>query len=215
MSRWFPETVWLTVGGKAAAAEASLSGLEQELDRRGLRAGTRVACVLAGGLVRYRVVPWNAEFAASTARAAFARHCFEETYGEAAQAWTIVLSQPRHGAAALACAVDTAALARIDGIAKARRLRIASVQPSLMHAFNRHRRRIGRTDAFWFVLAEPDSTTALWMAAGVARHVKVVAAPLPDLDRMLEREWLSLGMDAPLCPVFVAGDAASGAWRTA
>ncbi|WP_428423372.1 hypothetical protein [Methylibium sp.] len=239
MSRWFPETVWLCLGTQQATGPAALStplatdpaappgpvsprrweaawaGLEQQLDAQRLPARARLGCVVAGEFVRYRLIPWSAEFAGSAARAAFARHCFEETYGAVAREWSVRHSQPGYGRAALACAIDTALVERVQAAAAARKLALVALEPALMRAFNLARRELVHP-MFWFVLHEGQGAgsalSLLLMAGGEPLHVRVLQSPLSDLGVALDREWLQLGIDAPRCPVFVAGDAAgSGA----
>lgn len=223
MSRWFPERIALHVAaadslagvvagvatGVAAGSslrermrEGALAAFEAQLGAIQAPRRSRVACVFAGDLVRYCIVPWNPGALAAVRREVFARHCFQEIHGDAAAAWSVRVDEPPYGHAALACAVETAL---IDGVAarlKDRGFVLERVQPSLMHAAHAARRAL-RTGSFWLVAQEPRTTT-LWLV--VERQpllVKVLAAREHDLGLVLAREWLALGLEPARCPVIV------------
>ena len=229
MSRWFPEHVVVRVGGAplvlpaaspslrvevatvltsgGSAGErnrdAALQAFEQNLDQLGLKHGTRITCVIESGGVRYRVVPWNEELARPTQRQLLAEHCFSEAYGDIARSWTVRQHTARHGAASLTCAVDTTLLDRLNAIAQARRLKLVSVQPSLMYAYNQTSLRF-ESEPFWFVCIETMWTTALLLSPTEALHVKQLPSASLDLSLSLDRERFALGLEGPRCPVHVA-----------
>lgn len=226
MSRWFPESVVLRLGdmSRAFAAppsgvaplhtraegaalvtpaataptrlDAMLSAFERELDERALRRGTRVTCIVAGDAARYRIVPWSDELVGTAQRQVLAEHCFREAYGEAARGWEVRLHTTRHGAAALACALDVALLDRLDALVQARQLRLVSVQPSLMHAFNAT--TVPREpEPYWFVCIDTLRVTALLISQGEPQHVKQLSTAGLDLALSLEREAFALGLEGP------------------
>lgn len=221
MSRWFPERVVLRLGdappaldptplaaGAAPQRDAMLAACARELDARALPRGSRLTCILAGEGVRYRIVPWSDELSSPAQRQVLAEHCFHEAYGAAAHAWTVRQTEPRHGAATLACAVDTRLLDQLDALARQRGLALVSVQPSLVQAYNQARRAIARGRC-WFVVRDGAWTTLLLMSDDEPLHVKRLPSPGTDLARLLDREWFALGLDDPVCPVYVVGAAAA------
>jgi hypothetical protein len=198
-----------------ALGHAGLAAFTRVLDEEALPANTQIRIVLAGELVRLRVVPWNAEFVTPAQRAAFVRYCFEDTYGPRAQGWTCCVSRESWGAAALASAIDTALLDGLDALGKARHLPLVSVQPALMRAYQSVRQRLN-TDAFWFVLVEPDAqVTMLLQHGGSVERVRVLnrtgstEQAVARLAESLDREWMAAGIDAEPCPVYLyrVGDA--------
>jgi hypothetical protein len=230
VSRWFPDHLELRFGDAPSSAasgapalagqvvagklDAALIAFERELDALDPPRGTRLTCVLAGEGVRYRVVPWRDDLASPAQRQLLATQCFAEAYGDAARSWTVRQNAGSHGAATLACAVDSTLLDRIDAMTQARGLRLVSVQPSLMHAFNRVRGRI-EAELFWFVCVEGPWTTLLLTTGDEPMHVKVLPTASGDLSRLLDREWFALGIEAARCPVVVSrlvesGDASTG-----
>lgn len=248
MSRWFPESIVLRLGNfpRASAAtrphapplrghaesavlavpaatdasrlDAMLSAFEQTLDERAPARGTRVTCIVTGDAARYRIVPWSNELVSRAQRQVLAEHCFREAYGELARGWIVQLHPARHGAAVLACALEVALLDRLDALVQARQLRLVSVQPSLMHAFNQTpgRREPG---PYWFVCLDALWATALLMSPSEPLHVKQLSTTGLDLALSLDREAFTLGLDGPRPAVhaarFGSGTGAAGSPFTA
>lgn len=226
MSRWWLDALSPTGRGRAVdlvITDTQTATLERELDALQLRRGTRLTCILAGEGVRYRIVPWSDELSRASQRQLLAEQCFCEAYGEVARTWTVRQHAVRHGAATLACAIDTPLLDRLDALTRARRLKLVSVQPSLMHAYNRVRRSIG-SGLHWFVAVESGWNTLLLMSPTEPLQVKRQPSSGADLAHLLDREWFALGIDAPRCPVYIsipmptavsdqALRSSSGGWR--
>ena len=138
--------------------------VERAFDERALRAGTRVTCVLAGDGVRYGRVPWSDDLSSPSQRQLLAQQSFIEAHGEVARSWAVRQHTAGHGSAALACAIDTTLLDRLDALARARRLNLVSVQPSLVHAYGEARRRIVGDGLFWFAEVDAQQATVLLMS---------------------------------------------------
>ena len=177
--------------------------VERAFDERALRAGTRVTCVLAGDGVRYGRVPWSDDLSSPSQRQLLAQQSFIEAHGEVARGWAVRQHTAGHGGAALACAIDTALLDRLDALARARRLNLVSVQPSLVHAYGEARRRIVGDGLFWFAEVDAQQATVLLMSPTEPLQVKRLPSAGADLTRWIEREWFALGIDGPRCPVYV------------
>lgn len=197
MSRWFPERAVLRL------ADLAPESIERDLDARALPPGTRLTCVLAGEGVRYGRVPWSDALSSPSQRQLLAQQCFIEAHGDAARGWTVCQHGAGHGAASLACAIDTALLDRLGALAQARKLKLVSVLPSLVHAYNEARRRMVCDDVFWFVEVDAERATVLLMSPTEPLQVKRLPSAGADLTQWLDREWFALGMDAPRCPVYV------------
>lgn len=207
MSRWSLDS--LAALGRAGSVELRLTdtqpeAIERQLDALALPARTRLSCILAGDGVRYAIVPWRDALSRPVQRQLLAEQCFVDAHGEAARGWTVCQHAARYGVATLACAIDTALLDRIDAAAQARRCTVASVQPSLMGAYNQARHGIA-PGLHWFVETDARWTTLLLMDDADALQVKRLRAPATDLKALLAREWFALGMALPLCPVVVVG----------
>ena len=113
-----------------------------------------VTVVFSNHFVHYALVPWSDLVSSDKELLAQARHCLQVTYGVASATWELRLNQLGIGAAQLVSAVDEKLLMACREVVKRHGLRLASVQPYLMSAFNRFKHQIQRTDA-WFALVEP------------------------------------------------------------
>jgi len=201
VSRWFPErtVLWL----RPQKTDPMLAEFERELDRRALGRGTRLTCVVAGDAARYRIVPWNDELVSPLQRQALSVNCFAEAYGDVARDWTVRQHTARHGVATLACALDTSLLDRLAALTQARHLGLVSVQPALMHAYNRMLRHVDQ-GLLWFVWIDGGWINLLLMSPDEPVFVKSLPSLGVDLPAWLDREWFVLGMEVPKCPVYVA-----------
>jgi hypothetical protein len=184
----------------AAAAEA----LRRFLATPEAGAGD-LSIVLSNHFVRYMLVPWSGRIASVEEFRNYAEVAFEEVYGEAAVQWEVCSSPERAGAPRLAAAVDRALLAAVRAAVGRTRLRLRSVQPYLMAAYNRVVRPRPERD-FVFALIEADRVCILTAEDGTWRQVSAVNAPADPaaLVALLEREIRLAGLqgDAAL-PVFV------------
>ena len=196
-------TVTLGDGRGPLTPETMLESLDKRLDQLAPRRGARVTCVIGGGAVRYRIVPWSDELSSPAQRRTLAGHAFQDAYGEVARSWAIREHAVHHGRATLASAVDTSLIDAIEARCRARGLLLSSVQPSLMHAFNKHRKRVGEGLA-WFVWIEARWVTALLGSSDEVLHVRQLATSKVDIAQLLNREWFALALDAMPCPAYVA-----------
>jgi len=178
----------------SAAADALAALLSAARGARG-----ELTVVLSSQFVRYRLVPWSDAIGSPEELEAYARICFEEVYGAASGSWALRLSPEVAGCPRLAAAIERGLLERLQGIASAAGLRLVSVQPYLMAAFNRLGGKLRGGD-FVFVLAEPARSTLLVARAG--RWVGVSSSAGADSDDALgalierERELQSVAGEA-------------------
>lgn len=158
------------------------------------QAGAQV--VLSNHFIRYAVVARPPAVRAAAEQVALVKHRFNATFGAIAQNWVIRTSQNGRESV-LAAAVDQAL---IDGLRETLRVggvRITSMQPLLMAAFNRLRNHIGQ-QALWYVLLEPGKVCiagvrdGIWLATDTQRCGGNVIAELP---RMIEQTALSHDVD--------------------
>lgn len=113
-----------------------------------------VIVVLSNHFIHYALVPWNGLVSSDEEHLAYARHLFQTTYGLSSETWQLRLDQSDAGAAQLASAVPEKLLMACSEMVKRHNMKLVSVQPYLMSAFNRFKSQIQRTDA-WFALVEP------------------------------------------------------------
>ena len=192
------------------ALAASLGGVKGE-----------AAVVLADQFVRYTLLPWNEALKSAEQWNALASHRFTTLHGPKAGEWQINVAQTAPMGPRLACAVDRELIAKLaESFVKAN-VRLASVQPFLVAAFNKIRKTVGNGSC-WIVVEEPGRLTlsliqkGQWVAIRTRRADKSWRNVLPE---MLERESAFLGLSSPITRVIVCAQGEFNteqydAWRT-
>jgi hypothetical protein len=175
------------------AAISALRGTLAALDGH----SGKVAIALSNRFVRYIVAPWQDQLAGGDMETAFARHCFRESYGAAADQWEVRVSSAPLGQPRVASAVDTEFLDAIRQEFAPTRLKIRSIQPQLMAAFNKWRNKIdGR--ASLFMVIEDQFYTCMVMVRGrcQAVHAGALGDSLNEsLPVILDREFMRSGLE--------------------
>jgi len=170
--------------GALAAAGSMLEALRKER--------MKVTAVLSTHFVRYAIVPFEAAVTGREEEAALARFHFTRVHGERAAGWDIRLSDEPRGAPRLASAVDAGLIEAIRGLFPAGgTLRLASVQPYLMSAFNLWRGRIAPDS--WLLLVEPQRACCALRGARRWLAVRAVRGEYATADAwalLLDRERL-------------------------
>lgn len=161
--------------------------------------------VLADQLVRYTLLPHNDTLKSAKEWSALARHRFSVLHGPRADEWEVKLAETAPYGARLACAVERALVQALAGTFVRSGVKLASVQPFLVAAFNRIRRRVGNGSC-WIVVEETGRLTlaliqhGAWLAIRARRsdaHWRKV------LGEILERESAFLGLSQPVTRVIV------------
>ena len=179
------------------------------------------AVVLADQFVRYALLPWNETLKTREQWAALATHRFNTLHGPRATDWQINVAETAPMGARLACAVDRTLINQLAEIFVQANIRLGSVQPFLVHAFNRIRKTVGNGSC-WIVVEEPARLTlaliqrGMWIAIRGRRADQGWRHVLPEI---LERESAFLGLAQPVTRVIVCtqGDFDTEmyqAWRT-
>jgi hypothetical protein len=109
--------------------------------------------ILSNHFVRFLMLPWNDVSLTEAEKLSLLQHRFAEVYGEAGAAWELRLNEGSFGSPSLATGVDQGLLEQLKSIFIGSPLRLKSIQPYLMTAFNVCRRDL-EDDSAWFVLAE-------------------------------------------------------------
>lgn len=185
------QSVW---GGALKALQAALNKPEWQ------QASAKV--ILSDSFCKYRITPWN-EHLTEAEKTVLLHHQFGEIYGETAKSWQITTSDSGFGKPYLACAVDIRLMEDIQKACTTSGVRLTSVQPYLMTAFNRWRHKIESKGA-WLIFAEKSQLSISLIQQGAWCKVRTQhCAPgwEESLDSLLAREALPLGIDAAAFPV--------------
>lgn len=153
------------------------------------RAGAELSVVISGHFSRFCLVPWSEQISSPDELLGFARLCFEDLYGAPAQPWRLVLSAEPAGYDRIASALPEDLLARLRVLVSARGVRLQSVQPYLMAAFNHFDKSFDAGD-FLFVVAEPVRSVLLLAREGRWSSVRSVGSSDSDaaLSALIGRE---------------------------
>ncbi len=167
--------------------------------------GARARVILANRLVRYALVPWSDALGGADEEAAFARHCFERVYGDAAAQWDLRVSDARAGTPRPASAVDAALPGALRETFAAAGVRLESIQPRLMAVCNEQRRRLQGRHA-WLALLEPGSLCLALLQQGRwvrLRSQRIGPGWRVELGLILAREAYLADPEAAARDVFV------------
>jgi len=163
------------------------------------------AVVLADQFVRYALLPWNAALKSEAEWAALAQHRFAALHGAPAAEWQVKVTETAPHGARLACAVERELIAGLAERFVAGGVRLHSVQPFLVAAFNRIRKTVGNGSC-WIVVEERGRLTlaliqrGAWLAIRARRSDERWRNLLPEI---LERETAFLGLAEPCTRVIV------------
>jgi hypothetical protein len=161
--------------------------------------------ILSNHFVRYVLVPWSNELNSDQELHDYARHCFAKVYGADAATWALRLSGGGAGAPLVASAVEPALLEAIAQAFAAAPLRLRSVQPYLMAAYNQWRHRFEGQTA-WFALAERGRLCLAQFHRNQWHSLR--GLPLGDaaereLSTIIERESYLMNVAQPDASVFL------------
>lgn len=120
----------------------------------GERRGADASVVLSNHFVRYAVLPWSDEVVSNQDWEALAQHHFRIIYGDAALEWVTTVHWQGPGRPVLACASPKLLIDAIRGTLRAANLRLGSLSPYFVAAFNFCRPQLPQ-GAFWFGVVEP------------------------------------------------------------
>jgi hypothetical protein len=186
------QTLWLgSVGYIDEGFQAWAVALET-LDRllgEHARAGAQLTVVISGHFSRFCLVPWSDQISTPDELRGFAQLCFEDLYGTPSQPWSLVLSAEPAGYDRIATALPQDLLERLRTLVSGRGLRLRSVQPYLMAAFNHFDKSFDAGD-FLFVVAEPVRSVLLVAREGRWASVRSVGSSDSDaaLTALIGRE---------------------------
>lgn len=183
---------------------AAIDALEKELP--GLAQNTACATViLSNHFMRYAMIPWSEALSNEAEELAYAKHCFNQIYGSAAETWELRLSQDSAGAPQLASAVDIRLMEALRAMFAKANVTLKSVQPYLMTAYNNCRNSLQKQDA-WFVLYEAGNLCITLLQQGRCRNVRMLKTGSDwrdTLPMILEREALLADLEAETDKVFL------------
>jgi hypothetical protein len=155
-------------GGYGAALERLAEELTAEPWQK-----ANVRVIVSDQWVRYEMLPWSVELSRDSERLAHARYLLAATYGELADSWTVAIGDGPPGAPRLVTAMPTELLTELQVMTSARGLKLVSVQPHAVVAYNSSRHRLP-TEPAWFATMHEGSLVAMHVSEGRCDRVRSV-----------------------------------------
>jgi hypothetical protein len=142
--------------------------------------------VIADPWARYGIVNWPSTRLDADGRLTHARYVLADTFGEGLADWSVTLADTPPGRAYVACAMPGQLRTTLEDTLAAARLKLVSLQPQLIVAFNAWRHRLPADDA-WFVSLDEGSLSAVHLTNGAWDRVHMARL---STDWMVELERL-------------------------
>ncbi|MNO68744.1 hypothetical protein D3C76_595840 [compost metagenome] len=147
------------IGERFPSWPLAIDTLERML-REHVRGRAELCVLLSSHYCRFCLVPWSEQIVAPSELQEYARFCFEEVYGQSEESWSLCISPEAAGQPRLAAGLPEELLGALRALATNLGVRLGSVQPYLMTAFNRFARSMPQKD-YLFIVAEPARSTLL------------------------------------------------------
>jgi hypothetical protein len=164
-----------------------------------------VRVVLSNHFLRYAIVDVDQAIQNKVEQVAFVKHRFGQIYGEIADSWELRLDQECPGAPYLASAVDERLLFKLREIFTQANIKLQSIQPCLMTAYNQSQSKFANKNA-WFVLFEDGNLCIVWLKAGHPSSIRTIKAGddwLERLPEIIDRESFLSESDTTSKDIFI------------
>lgn len=151
---WQPQLAQSEVAeaeGDDASGSTAIRLLAALLTAEGMSRGD-VSITVSSHYVRYAVLPWS-DVVSDEDWQALAQHQFRTVYGDGALDWATAIAWQGPERPVVACAMPKALLDMVHATVRGAGMRLRSVSPYFVAAFNFCRRRLP-DDAFWFGVLE-------------------------------------------------------------
>jgi hypothetical protein len=146
--------------------------LDKSLESLDLPYNTELSLTLATDLVRYIILPGHEIVMSSNEKVGYAQAAFREIYGAVADSWKISINDIAPTQPTLACAIDGSMYEAITELAQKYKLKLKSVQPYLMTAFNKLFSNIKNANAS-FIVVEQTRIATIFLERGVCQQVNI------------------------------------------
>jgi hypothetical protein len=169
--------------------EAVIAKLETVVSRTEIKP-ERATVVVGNHFMRYAVVEVDKSLQKEEEQIAFVRHRFGQLYGASADGWDLRFDQEFPGAPYIASAIDAQLVVRLRELFAVENVKLQSIQPGLMRAYNQCRRSLAGKNA-WFAILEQGCMCLVWLSNGYPLGVRTVRVGddwLEQLPDLIERE---------------------------
>lgn len=172
--------------------QAALAALAETLKQDAWQKADAVV-ILSNRFASYQLLPWNGTTLSAAEQQARAGYVYAQTYGDASAALELRISEGSVGTACVVAGIEKELLEALRQIFSASTLKLVSVQPYLMSAFNQFRQKLERTTQ-WFVVQEHGTMCAVLLHRGTWQSLRVKQTAgnwVEDMQLILRREQIS------------------------
>ena len=176
------------------AWQQTLRALQTLLKQKDI-SNTSATVLLSNHFVRYQLIGAQPDLSSHDEEQAFVRFSFAEIYGDEVNRWQLRWGSGLQLSPQVASAIDNTLIEQIESMLVVAGIKLNSLQPYLMAAFN-YVRKFVDTNPHWFVLVEPGNVCASFMQGGDWRllHTSRLGTDwATDLPRVLGREFQMVG----------------------
>ena len=176
------------------AWQPALRALQALLKQKNI-SNSSASVLLSNHFVRYQLISAQPDLSGLDEEQAFVRFSFAEVYGDEVKRWQLRWGSGLQLSPQVASAIDNALIEQIETTLNNAAIKLNSLQPYLMAAFNYVRKWVD-TSPHWFVLVEPGSACAGFMHGGdwqLLHTSRLGADWASDLPRVLGREFQMVG----------------------
>jgi hypothetical protein len=180
----------LSAQGAAVVGSPAANSLEALLTTMQVKPNTHLTVVLSSDLVRYQLLPAQQVSMNAAEKLAYAAAAYKEIYGAETDGWKIKLHETGFMQASIAAAIDESFLDKLQQVSQQHKIKLVSVQPNLMGAYNSSRNRLSKLNGY-FVIVESAKILLLNMQLGQCQHLRMGVTGndwQQDLKQLLTRE---------------------------
>ena len=174
--------------------QPAIRALQGLLKQKNVR-NSSATVVLSNHFVRYQLIGAQPDLSGYDEEQAFVRFSFAGVYGDEVNRWQLRWGSGLQLAPQIASAIDNALIEQIETTLNNAAVKLNSLQPYLMAAFNYVRKWVDASP-HWFVLVEPGNACAGFMQGGDWQQLhtsRLGADWAADLPRVLGREFQMVG----------------------
>ena len=170
--------------------------LENMLALMQIKPKTTLQIIIANDFVRYLMLPQQPIPMRPAEQHAYAIAAYREVYGAVADGWHIKLHDAAPNQATLVVAIDETLLETLKQISLKYQLKLISVQPYLMRAYNDLSKQVGKLNGY-LMIVESRRLLLLSLLKGQCQNLRTISINAPagddwqlELKNLLARELL-------------------------
>lgn len=170
--------------------QSASTSLEKLLSALQAKPNTNLSIILSSNFVRVQLLPAQKILMNSAEKLAYAAATYKDIYGAEMDSWIIKSHETGFNRASIVAAIDKRLLEELQQVSQQHQVKLVSVQPYLMDAYNRCNKQLGKLRGY-FVVIEASKILLLKMQQGQVQTLQTCAIGndwQQDLKQLLLRE---------------------------